>query len=205
MIESENTFRCKLGHEAVWVAFVEIESLRQSCTSAIDLRPDWLHRAEWQEAEVLTDRCRRWQWLAGRLAARRTLSAAGNGRGPDVRVLSRDTRGRPAPPRAFAGKAPLPGFLSIAHDGAFAVAVAGLSPVGVDILAPDRLPDSAARRWALDEASHKLRAGVTANLNRRCHAWTDIQTPTRRSHPANELIMTVQAHLVAVCTVWEAA
>jgi 4'-phosphopantetheinyl transferase EntD len=204
MIASEHTFRCDLGNQPVWMAVVEVESLRQSAALAIDVRPDWLHRAEWHEAEVLTDRCRRWQWLAGRLAARWVLAAAGRCRGSDVRVLSRDTRGHPAPPLVFTGKTRLPGSLSIAHDGALAVAVVGLSPVGVDIVAPGRLPDSTARRWALDEARHKLRAGVAVPLAGRDAMQTD-HWARGTWDPTAELVMTVRAHLVAVCTWREAA
>lgn len=187
------------GGRALWAAVVDVGSLRRRCASAVDLCPAWLRPPEWLEAEILVDRARRWQWLAGRLAARRAIGARSGAGRADVLVLSRDAHGRPAPPRAFAGAVPLPGFLSIAHDGDLAVAVAALAPVGVDLVAPGRLPAGAACRWARDEARFKLEAGAAAL------APGPARAPAPRTPGAIvECVTTVRAHVLAICTVREA-
>lgn len=205
MSAPEHVLTFRLGGRTVRAAIVEIEAVRRATPSAIDVRPDWLHHAEWEEAEVLTDRCRRWQWLAGRLAARTAIVAAEKSSPKDLRVLSRDPSGSPTPPMAFSGASAHPGWLSIAHDGALAVAVSASLPVGVDIVAPGRLPRDTARRWALDEARHKLLAALAVPGGRRRAVPAASAGTVDACARIVDVVMAVQSHLMAVCTLWEAA
>lgn len=197
--------RWNLGGHFVHAALVDVDALRGRAPSAVHVRPQWLHPAEWEEAEAVTDRWRRWQWLAGRLAARQVLALAGGPSGREVRVLSRAPSGCPMSPQVFVGGSARADWLSIAHDGALAVAVIASRPVGVDIVAPGRLCGDAARRWALHEARFKLQAAVEASGRRSGTLPPTAAGRVAPSGPAAELVTAVQDHVVAVCTLWEAA
>ncbi len=145
---------------------VEIDALMRSVPQGTEIRPQWITAAEWTEAEALTDQRRRWQWLAGRLAAKQSLKVTlerhhrlpGNFRWQHLSIRSRDHSGRPAPPCCWYNQSPLPALVSISHSEGWATAAAScFFSVGVDLVAriPEQRSHSYVRRWAAAEAVFK--------------------------------------------------
>jgi hypothetical protein len=182
------------------VGWAAVDAVQAMGPSAIEIRPAWLDPAEWHEAEVLIDRGRRWQWLAGRWVARLALGFSAEA--SRVRVLSRDQRGRGTRPMCWCGDAPYAGSLSITHSDELAVAVVSNAPIGADVvrLGPTCRPDLDLRQWAAAEATSKLcQPG-------RCDAiscWVELGDE-HFSARAGELrargrFVTIAQHLIAVC------
>lgn len=158
------------------VVLVDIAGLQETFADGIDARPHWISHAEWIEAERLRDRRRRWEWLAGRLAARHALSETLAGTLPpaggwdDLVVRTRNRAGLGIPPRAWLRGSRWEGSVSISHAAGLAVAAASPWSVGIDVASleagPVRnqaepasgsvaLPVREARHWTAKEAAFK--------------------------------------------------
>ena len=127
-----------LSRGACSVVVVEISGLAKSCPEGVDVPPRWISTVEWAEAALLRHRGRRWEWLAGRLAARLALSGNSElallpGDWGELVIQTRNRAGLGTPPRVSLRGNRWRGFLSISHAATLAAAATSRWPVGIDL------------------------------------------------------------------------
>lgn len=192
------------------LAAVTLETIQRQNPDGIERRPAWITSAEWEEAEVLTDRNRRWQWLAGRWTAKSAVARLLGQEGTPFCIRSRNHNSRPCRPALTTTQGPNVS-LSIAHTARLAVAVAsGTGPVGVDVVAADadvcHLPVPDVRHWAACEAAYKTGVmdgeWVVEDWNLHFTSPSHFQAryrPTASSRPLAGRVWQEDGHVFAVC------
>jgi len=113
----------------------------------------WLTPGERERLAELRNVARARQWLAGRRLVKELVLEnleKSNMRPADIHIESRDGKEQGSPPRVFLRGRLQPWRVSLSHSDQSvyaAIAFAGMSSVGVDIVLRRRLPDAFARWW----------------------------------------------------------